>query len=183
MPHSHARSSARPVEKRDDDAPGSDPARGSVPRDAGSHGDGPAESTARDPVGATDGEVTVRRMPLREGGWVGYGDDAVYVARDDGNVEVRTDDVVRVSLRTVEWDLAVMSLLLVGVGGYVAATRNPLVGAAFALVGVASLYRTYGHRHRLRVHVEGRARPLTLHPEHPAACHDTLADLAGLRSV
>ncbi|ESP87028.1 hypothetical protein [Candidatus Halobonum tyrrellensis] len=182
MSHPNAHASARAAEDRDD-APGSDPARGSAPRGDEAHGGGTAESTDRDPAGAADGEVAVRRMPLREGGWVGYGDDAVYVVRDDEPVEVRTDDVVRVSLRTVEWDLAVMSLLLVGVGGYVAATRNPLVGAAFALVGVASLYRTYGHRHQLRIHVEGGAKPLTLHPEHPAECHDTLADLAGLRSA
>jgi hypothetical protein len=118
--------------------------------------------------------VSVTRMDLRGGGWIGYSDDALFV--DDGErVKVRQADVARLRLRTLEWDLAVMSLLLVGVGGYVVATRNPLVGVAFALVGGWSLYRTYRGRYALVIRVADRPKPLSVHPVEPTECYETLA--------
>jgi hypothetical protein len=125
--------------------------------------------------------VTPTRMATREGGWVGYTDDAILVAEaDDRRLKVEHANVTRLSLATLEWDLAVLSLLLVGVGTYVAATRNLPVGVAFGAVGVWSCYRTYSDRYELRIHVEGRHDPLTVHPVEPAACHERLADVVGL---
>ena len=120
-------------------------------------------------------------MRLRPGGWIGYAEECLYVHRDDRKIRVRNNDVARITLRTVEWDHLVMSLLLVAVGGYVGATRNPLVGVGFALVGVWSLYRSYRDRYKLLIHVRGRTKPLTLYPEYPTDCHETLADRLDLR--
>lgn len=130
---------------------------------------------------ATDGEVTVTRMELREGGWIGYTEDAVFVDVDgETRIKVAHGNITQVSLATLEWDMAVLSLLLVGVGTYVAATRNPLVGIAFGAVGCWSCYRTYAQRYELRIRVEGRHKPLSVHPVEPGACHERLADVAGL---
>lgn len=130
---------------------------------------------------ASAGGVAITRTPLRPGGWIGYADGAVYVDRDDQRTRIGTDAITGVALRTAEWDLAVMSLLLVGVGGYVGVTRNPLVGVGFALVGALSLYRSYRRRHRLAIHVENRPKPTVVYPEYPAECHEALAEHAGLR--
>lgn len=126
------------------------------------------------------GEVDVRRMALRGDGWIGYSDEAVYVAEDGERLKIRNEAVELISLHQVEWDLAVMSLLLVGVGGYVVATLNPFVGVAFAAVGVFSLYRTYRRRYELVIRVANRPKPITVFPEHPTECHETLADQVGL---
>jgi hypothetical protein len=122
---------------------------------------------------------TITRMSLRPGGWIGYDDEAVLVAREDGDddLRIRRDDLLRVSMTPVEWDLVIMSVLLLGVGGYVAATRNPLVGAGFAAVGVWSLYRTYGTRYEVTLRVSGRAKPLAVHPVDASACYETLGDI------
>jgi hypothetical protein len=119
-------------------------------------------------------------MSLRGGGWIGYSDDAVFVDRDDERLKIPREAVLEVALRTIEWDLAVMSLLLVGVGGFVAWTRNPLVGVAFAAIGLASCYRTWGNRNELVIRVENEPKPVTVHPDHPQECHGTLVDSLGL---
>ncbi|WP_336037923.1 hypothetical protein [Halobacterium yunchengense] len=126
--------------------------------------------------------VEITRMSLRGDGWIGYSEDAVYVDEGgDDRVKIPHDAVEAVTLRTLEWDLAVMSLLLVGVGAYVVVTRNPLVGVAFAAVGAFSAYRTYRHRHELAIRVRNRPKPLTVHPEHPHQCLDALSDRVGLQ--
>jgi len=149
------------------------------PDDAGVSGAVDGSHDGGDPD-ATDTSVTLQRMSLREGGWIGYSDDAVFVDRDDERVKIPRDAIIEVALRTVEWDLAVMSVLLVGVGAFVAWTRNPLVGVAFAAVGVASCYRTYGNRNELLIRVENERKPVSVHPEHPRECHGTLVDSLGL---
>ena len=125
--------------------------------------------------------VEITRMSLRTGGWIGYSDDAVFVQRDDERVKIHNDAIVKIDLRTLEWDIAVMSVLLVGVGGYVVATRNPLVGVAFAAAGVYSLYRTYSQRKKLVIHVENQRKPVVVHPEHARQCQETLANNIGLQ--
>jgi hypothetical protein len=122
------------------------------------------------------GAVEITRMPLRGGGWIGYSDDAVFVVDGDDRLKVANDNVEQVALRTLEFDLAVMSLLLVAVGGWVVLNRNPWVGVAFAALGVGSLYRTYRQRHELVIRVENEAKPIAVHPEHPSECHQTLVD-------
>jgi hypothetical protein len=121
-------------------------------------------------------EVDITRMNLRGGGWIGYSDDAVFVVDGDDRVKVANEHVEQIALRTLEFDIAVMSLLLIGVGGWVALNRNPLVGAGFAALGVFSLYRTYRQRHELVIHVANEAKPLSVHPEHPSECHEALVE-------
>ena len=120
-------------------------------------------------------------MALRDGGWIGYSEDAVFLQRDDERVKIHDDAVTGIGRRVLSWDVAVMSVLLVAVGGWVVLTRNPLVGVAFAAVGLFSLYRTYAKRQALVIHVEDRAKPLAVHPEHPAECHERLAAETGLQ--
>lgn len=141
------------------------------------------EEDAADGGGAKTGggEVTLTRMALREGGWIGYTDDAVFVDEEDGRrIKVDHANITQIALETIEWDLAILSLILVAVGTYVAATRNVLVGVAFGAVGCWSCYRTYSKRYELHVHVEGRHKPLSVHPVEPTECHETLADVVGL---
>ncbi|WP_232702237.1 hypothetical protein [Halobacterium wangiae] len=125
--------------------------------------------------------VEITRMPLRTGGWIGYSEDAVYVDRGgEERVKIANEAIQKIDRRLLEWDIAVMSLLLVGVGGYVVATRNPLVGVAFAAVGVYSFYRTYRKRKKLVVHVENKRKPVVVHPERSRECQEALADNIGL---
>jgi hypothetical protein len=133
--------------------------------------------------GPGDDAVSVTRMSLRNGGWIGYSDDAVFVDTDDQKVKIRNDDISTVALRVIEWDVAVMSALLVALGGYVGLTRSPLAGVAFAVVGVFSLYRTYTKRYELIIHVENEPKPVTVFPTHPKECHETLTEGLGLDSV
>ena len=126
-------------------------------------------------------DVEITRMALRDGGWIGYSEDAVFLQRDDERVKIHDDPVTGIGRRVLSWDVAVMSVLLVAVGGWVVLTRNPLVGVAFAAVGLFSLYRTYAKRQALVIHVEDRAKPLAVHPEHPAECHERLAAETGLQ--
>lgn len=126
-------------------------------------------------------DVEITRMTLRDGGWIGYSEDAVFVNRDDQRVKIHDDAVQGIGRRVLAWDTAVLSVLLVGVGGWVVLTRNPLVGVGFTAVGLFSLYRTYQKRQALVIHIEDRAKPLAVHPEHPAECHERLAEETGLQ--
>jgi hypothetical protein len=127
--------------------------------------------------------VEITRMSLRDGGWVGYSENAVFLDRDDRKVKIRSSDISTIALRVIKWDVAIMSALLVGLGGYVVATRNPLVGLGFAAIGIFSLYRTYTKRYELVIQVENETKPVTMYPAHPEKCHETLADGLGLETV
>jgi len=127
--------------------------------------------------------VEITRMSLRDGGWVGYSENAVFLDRDDRKVKIRSSDISTIALRVIKWDVAIMSALLVGLGGYVVATRNPLVGFGFAAIGIFSLYRTYTKRYELVIQVENETKPVTMYPAHPKKCHETLADGLGLETV
>ncbi|MFB6298575.1 MAG: hypothetical protein ABEH56_08660 [Salinirussus sp.] len=123
------------------------------------------------------GEVTLTRTPLRFGGWIGYDDEAIYVDRDDDEkLKIRHPNVIGIVLNGYQWDLIVMSALLVGVGAFVAATRNPPVGVVFGAVGVASVYWTYRKRYELVIRVEN-AKPVSVYPTEPVECHERLAAL------
>jgi hypothetical protein len=128
----------------------------------------------------TSRDVEITRMQLRGDGWIGYSDDDVFVDEGDKRVKIPHDAIREVSLHQLEWDVALMSLLLVAVGGYVALTRNPFVGVAFAAVGAFSVYRTYSQRYELDIRVENRPKPIVVYPKHPVECHSTLADRIGL---
>lgn len=123
-------------------------------------------------------ETTITRMGLRSGGWIGYDGDSVFVQPDEEQgYKIARTDVARITLNPVEWDLAVMSLLLVGIGGYVGFTRNPLVGVGFLAVGAWSLYRTYSKRYELVLYVDNEAKPVSVYPTHPKECHRAIGEL------
>lgn len=126
--------------------------------------------------------VNIQQMSLRNGGWIGYSDDAVFVD-DQERIKIRSNNISTIGLRVIEWDVAVMSILLVILGGYVVITRNPLIGIAFALAGVFSLYRTYMKRYQLVIQVKDKAKPVTVHPAHPEECHKTLSDAFDMEPV
>jgi hypothetical protein len=163
-------------ERRDDDDDDDEPLADE--RAAGAQSDPRSGDATTHGTGSSDVEIT--RMGLRNGGWVGYSADAIFVDRGDERVKIHDDAVSRIGLRMLAWDTAVLSLLLVGVGAYVVSTRNPLVGLGFAAVGAYSLYRTYDDRQAVVIHVEDRRKPVAVHPEHPAECHERLAAEAGL---
>lgn len=124
-------------------------------------------------------ERTITRMSLRlDGGWIGYDEDSVFVQRaDEQGFSIDRRDIARVTLNPVEWDLVVMSLLLVGIGAYVGNTRNLLVGLGFVAVGLWSLYRTYRKRNQLVIFVDEQPTPVSVYPTHPKECHETLGEL------
>jgi hypothetical protein len=123
-------------------------------------------------------ETTITRMELRSGGWIGYDDEAVFVQPDEEQgYKIARRNIARITLTPVEWDLVVMSVLLVGIGGYVGTTRNVLVGVGFLAVGAWSLYRTYSNRYELVLHVDNESKPVSVHPTHPKECHRTIGEL------
>ncbi|AUV81601.1 hypothetical protein C2R22_08000 [Salinigranum rubrum] len=123
-------------------------------------------------------ETTITRMGLRSGGWIGYDEESVFVQPDEEQgYKIARADIARITLNPVEWDLVVMSLLLVGIGGYVGFTRNPLVGVGFLAVGVWSVYRTYSNRYELVLYVDDQPKPVSVHPTHPKECHRTIGEL------
>ena len=124
-------------------------------------------------------DVEITRMSIRTGGWIGYTADALYIERDDEKIRIGNEHVREIALRSVQWDVAIMSALLVGVGGYVVVTRNPLVGVAFAAIGCLSLYRTYTKRYALVLRVANEPNPVVVHPTHPIECHETLVESVG----
>ena len=127
-------------------------------------------------------DTAITEMPLRSSGWVGYSDDAIFI-NDDELKKLNKEDIAEIGLRTLQWDIAVMSLLLVGVGGYVMLTRNPLIGLCFALVGLGSLYRTYTHRQALVIQLQNYQKPITVHPASPKLCYEQLAETTELHQV
>lgn len=128
-------------------------------------------------VNAADAsDVEITRMGLRGGGWIGYSEDTVFVVDGDDQVKIAHDAIERFALRTLEFDIAVMSVLLVAVGGWVTLNRNPLVGVAFAAVGLFSAYRTYQQRNELVIDVANESKPISVYPEHPSECHSTLVE-------
>lgn len=125
----------------------------------------------------TNGTVDVTQMSLRDSGWIGYTDEALYIERDDQKIQIANEHVRKVMLQSLRWDLAIMSALLIGVGGYVGITRNPLVGIVFAIVGVLSMYRTYSNRYALRIRIENESKPVTVYPTYPVECYETLVGI------
>jgi hypothetical protein len=123
-------------------------------------------------------ETTIRRMDLRSGGWIGYDEESVFVQpAEEQGYKIARGDIARITLNPIEWDLVVMSLLLVGIGGYVVFTRNPLVGVGFFAVGLWSAYRTYTKRYELVLYVDEQPKPVSVHPTHPKECHATIGEL------
>lgn len=152
---------------------------------------GPANESARyhgrdrrggDTLAVTDGRLRIG----------GAGDTVG--AEDLGTAE---GDTVAVSLARIEelthqrvdWYLVLLGLAVVAFGLF-SVPRNVVAGVAFALAGVVSLLVTWRRRDRVRVHVRGRPKPLTLHPAEPerflsavaAALDAVRADVEGVEA-
>jgi hypothetical protein len=76
--------------------------------------------------------------------------------------------VSEVTHRSIAW-----FQLLMGVGivafGLLSVSRHLLGAFAFVLAGAAVLLVTWRRRDRVRIHVHGRAKPLSVYPEEPEA--------------
>ncbi len=115
-----------------------------------------------------DGETVSERLSLRTGGSVALSDDYLLVVTDEESgdpdlTRVALDDVAEVTVEKFDTFLAVLSVLLVGYGLY-SVPRSALLGLAFAAFGAVSLYWTYRKRGKVRIRVEGRAKPISLFP-------------------
>lgn len=106
-----------------------------------------------------EGEALRYHAPLRAGGRVGLTDERLLVD-DDGEVDsIPLLTIEEVTVESFDWFLGVLSALLVGFGLY-SLPRSAVGGFAFALFGLASLYRTYGKRNEVSVRVRNRPKPV-----------------------
>jgi len=117
------------------------------------------------------------RMGLRRGRWVQIEDGTVHIDRGDEHVAVPGEAIRKIDLEVLKWGLAVMSAVTFAFGAYFSVEVNPFGGVAFAAVGAWSLYRTYRERNTLVIWVDNRAKPVTVYPEEPRACHAAVAKL------
>ena len=109
-----------------------------------------------------DGEALRYNVALRTGGSVGLTDDRLLVV-DEQVTSIELDTVVEVTVQSFDWFLGILSVVLVVIG-FLATADSVLGGAAFVLVGLASLYRTYRNRGEVYVQVNRRAKPLKFYP-------------------
>lgn len=101
---------------------------------------------------------------LRSGGWLVLTAVELVVMDGDEPVRVKLENVVEVTIESIDWFLVVLSLTLIGFGFY-ATTRNVLGGLTFTAIGAASLYLTYRKRDRIRIRVHNRPKPITVYSE------------------
>ncbi|WP_158059134.1 hypothetical protein [Halorussus halophilus] len=111
-----------------------------------------------------EGERERERLSLRTGGTLVLTDERLLVDADDEVTAVEIADVAEVTVEDYDWFLLVLSVSLVGYGLY-STQRDVAIGLAFAGFGAASLLWTYRKRGKVRVKVEGRAKPLSMLPE------------------
>lgn len=118
-----------------------------------------SEHDLRDAV--PDGEALRYRAETRGGGEVGLTDERLLV--DDGTVvAVPLENLESVDVRSVDWFLVVMSLVLAAVG-VLAAGDHLLGGLALVAAGLASLYVTYRKRGQVTINTHTRAKPVQVH--------------------
>lgn len=122
-----------------------------------------------------DGEQFDFRADLRRGGWVGVTSSALVVSTDE---EYRIDAaaIQEVTVEDFDYFVGILGLVLVGYGLYSVQT-DALFGLGFAAIGVGSLYLTYRKRHRVRIRVVGRPKPLSVYPTSTTALTDALEPL------
>lgn len=119
------------------------------------------------------GERLHYRGDLRFGGEVAVTDGRLLVKRTDELVSVPYANVSEVATERIDWFLVLMSLALVGFGVY-SLSDNAVVGAGAVAFGGWSVYRTYRHRDRVRVHTHSRPKPVELFPADVDALHGEL---------
>ncbi|WP_135854051.1 hypothetical protein [Halorussus salinus] len=133
-----------------------------------------------------DGESVRERLSLRTGGSVALSDDYLLVVTDADSddpdlTRVALDDVAEVTVEEFDTFLAVLSVLLVGYGLY-SVRGSALLGLAFAAFGAVSLYWTYRKRGKVRIRVEGRAKPISVFPADTDAFAEALRPLLDIES-
>lgn len=120
-----------------------------------------------------ESEQVEERLSLRTGGSLALTDERLLVDADDEVTTVELADVVEVTVERYDWFLLVLSVSLVGYGLY-STQRSLPIGLAFTGFGAASLFWTYRKRGKVRVKVEGRAKPLSMFPEDTDAFSDAM---------
>ena len=119
------------------------------------------------------GERLHYRGELRSGDEIAVTEQRVLVRSPDEITSVPYTNVSEVSHESFDWFLAIMSLALVGFGVY-SIPANAFVGVGLAAVGLWSLYRTYRHRDRVRIHTHSQAKPVEVFPENVDALYAEL---------
>ncbi|WP_137290573.1 hypothetical protein [Natronorubrum halophilum] len=119
------------------------------------------------------GERLHYRGGLRSGDEIAVTDRRVLVRKDAETTSVPYTNVSEVSNESFNWFLTILSLALAGVGLY-SISENAFVGVGMVLFGLWSVYRTYRHRDRVRIHTHSQAKPVEVFPEEVEALYDEL---------
>ncbi|MDJ1433710.1 hypothetical protein [Halostagnicola sp. A-GB9-2] len=110
------------------------------------------------------GERLHYRGGLRNNEEVGVTEKRLLVKADDELTSIPYTNVEEINNEAFNWFLAILSGALVVFGIY-SMMSNPLLGGGFAAAGLWSLYRTYKHRDRVRVHTHSQPKPVEIFPE------------------
>jgi hypothetical protein len=119
------------------------------------------------------GERLHYRGELRDGGEIAVTEKRVLVRSDGSLTSIPYTNVSEVSTESLNWFLAVLSGALVLFGLY-SIPANALLGGGFAAFGLWSLYRTYRHRDRVRIHTHSQPKPVEVFPANVDALYDEL---------
>lgn len=119
------------------------------------------------------GERLHYRGGLRSGDEIAVTDRRVLVRKDDELTSVPYTNVSEVSNESFDWFLTILSLSVVGFGLY-SIPDNAFVGVGLVLFGLWSVYRTYRHRDRVRIHTHSQAKPVEVFPEDTEQLYDEL---------
>lgn len=119
------------------------------------------------------GERLHYRGGLRSGDEIAVTDRRVLVHEDAETTSVPYANVSEISNESFDWFLTILSLALVGFGLY-SITENVVVGIGSVLFGLWSVYRTYRHRDRVRIHTHSQAKPVEVFPEEVDQLYDEL---------
>ncbi|UHQ98452.1 hypothetical protein HYG81_22970 (plasmid) [Natrinema zhouii] len=119
------------------------------------------------------GERLHYRGGLRSGDEIAVTDRRVLVRGADETTSVPYTNVSEISNESFDWFLTILSLALVGFGLY-SIGENAFIGIGMTLFGLWSVYRTYRHRDRVRIHTHSQAKPVEVFPEEVEALYDEL---------
>lgn len=119
---------------------------------------------SRDGLELDRGERLHYRGELRSGDEIAVTERRVLVHGTEETTSVPYTNVSEISHESFDWFLAIMSLALAGFGVY-SVPANTFVGVGLAVVGLWSLYRTYRHRDRVRIHTHSQPKPVEVFPE------------------
>ena len=119
------------------------------------------------------GESLRYRADLRNGGEVVLSDQRMFVTGEQQVTSIPFRNISEVTAEAFDWFIAIISGALVLFGLY-SLDQHVLVAAAFVLVGLWSLLRTYRKRNLVRIHIHTQAKPIELFPEDVEGLYDQL---------